>query len=235
MSLDIVKQESATTWCVPSTSKSGVNYTIQLDEDTCPHNCSLKCSDCSICLHTYSCSCADSLIRSTICKHMHLVARLCAQTSCNSVQPSVQEMEYQQETLLANLKSDKVATGLKERVKRALTELTAQISSCDDDELITAAEKHIKMAQNIIKATKSCATFPPPKPEPSNKQVAKQRPFFSTKKRKHTAISMAKPTHEQKSDISQALLEGWHCSQCQVLSTDMDMISCDMCDKWFHW
>ena len=104
----------------------------------------------------------QTLIRSTICKHMHLVARLCAQTSCNSVQPSVQEMEYQQETLLANLKSDKVATGLKERVKRALTELTAQISSCDDDELITAAEKHIKMAQNIIKATKSCATFLPP-------------------------------------------------------------------------
>ena len=29
---------------------------------------------CQICVHTYSCTCPDSLITATICKHIHLVA-----------------------------------------------------------------------------------------------------------------------------------------------------------------
>ena len=36
-----------------------------------PHKCLLRCTECSICL----CNLADALIRTTMCKHIHLVAR----------------------------------------------------------------------------------------------------------------------------------------------------------------
>ena len=35
--------------------------------------CSLKCSSCNICVQTYTCSCVDFLLYSTICKHIRLV------------------------------------------------------------------------------------------------------------------------------------------------------------------
>lgn len=38
------------------------------------HCCSIKCTYCNICIHSYTCSCTDFLIRSRICKHIHFVA-----------------------------------------------------------------------------------------------------------------------------------------------------------------
>ena len=38
-------------------------------------NCGLRCQACCVCVHLYVCNCLDSLITSTICKHIHLVNR----------------------------------------------------------------------------------------------------------------------------------------------------------------
>ena len=37
--------------------------------------CSSRCAECSACLHLFVCSCLDSLIKDSICKHIHLVQR----------------------------------------------------------------------------------------------------------------------------------------------------------------
>ena len=51
-----------------------INYTVILNSQRCDDSqCSLKCSNCNICVHTYTCSCVDFLLYSTICKHIHLV------------------------------------------------------------------------------------------------------------------------------------------------------------------
>lgn len=47
-------------------------------KDHLPHSerlCPIQCSDCNICVHYFSCSCLDSGLRNTICKHVHLVMR----------------------------------------------------------------------------------------------------------------------------------------------------------------
>ena len=50
------------------------NYAFILNSERCDdRHCSLKCSSCNICVHTYTCSCLDFLLYSTICKHVHLV------------------------------------------------------------------------------------------------------------------------------------------------------------------
>ena len=50
------------------------NYTVTLNSQRCDdRQCSLKCSNCKICVHTYTCFCVDFLLYSTICKRIHLV------------------------------------------------------------------------------------------------------------------------------------------------------------------
>jgi len=52
-------------------------YTVR-KADTLPHvnrTCPLLCRDCQVCAHGFSCSCVDSALRNTICKHIHLVVQ----------------------------------------------------------------------------------------------------------------------------------------------------------------
>ena len=56
-------------------SCTDINYTVVLDNKICPQKCSMLCPECNICIHMFTCNCADALIRTTICKHIHLVAR----------------------------------------------------------------------------------------------------------------------------------------------------------------
>ncbi|KAK5645542.1 hypothetical protein RI129_006842 [Pyrocoelia pectoralis] len=37
------------------------------------HNCKCKCSLCNACLHIYSCSCLDYIVKANLCKHIHKV------------------------------------------------------------------------------------------------------------------------------------------------------------------
>jgi len=60
---------------------SGANdvmYTVR-QSDSIPHVsdiCPLVCRECSTCVHMFSCTCLDSALRNTICKHIHLIVRV---------------------------------------------------------------------------------------------------------------------------------------------------------------
>jgi hypothetical protein len=56
-----------------------ITYTVGQNE-TVPHEaltCPLMCNKCNICVHAFSCTCLDSALRNTICKHIHLIPRIC--------------------------------------------------------------------------------------------------------------------------------------------------------------
>ena len=38
--------------------------------------CALRCNTCNIYIHQYCCECPDSILQTTICKHIHLVVRV---------------------------------------------------------------------------------------------------------------------------------------------------------------
>ena len=63
--------EHKDTWEVESSEGNMVYNVTQLHEQ-CPHSC---CTQCAVCVHMFSCDCCDALIKSSICKHVHLVAR----------------------------------------------------------------------------------------------------------------------------------------------------------------
>ena len=75
-SIDTVTEtEKNSSWDVMS--KDGtLTYTVSFLSNTCSEQCQIRCRDCDICVHNYTCNCADALIHYTICKHIHLVARI---------------------------------------------------------------------------------------------------------------------------------------------------------------
>ena len=66
--------DSCNTWSVKSSSSSK-QYMVSQVNGVCPNQCLLKCRVCAICIHQYTCSCFDSALHGTICKHIHLVRR----------------------------------------------------------------------------------------------------------------------------------------------------------------
>lgn len=61
---------SKTSWKV--SSSSGQNfYTVQQNKERC--SCCVKCAHCSACIHMFTCTCADSHLQTTVCKHVHIV------------------------------------------------------------------------------------------------------------------------------------------------------------------
>lgn len=71
-----VTAEGPTSWRVLGEDGRSV-YNVSRLLETCSdkHNCQLQCQECCICVHMYVCNCPDSLITTTICKHIHLVHR----------------------------------------------------------------------------------------------------------------------------------------------------------------
>jgi len=58
-------------WKVQSQAKIEVFYAVHRLLQAC--DCKLHCRSCGSCTHMYSCSCMDSAIHHTVCKHVHLV------------------------------------------------------------------------------------------------------------------------------------------------------------------
>ncbi|KAL4082867.1 hypothetical protein QTP88_029521 [Uroleucon formosanum] len=76
--LDDVKIErvSETTWRIDSTTEKNLTYDVSKVQDICDtDNCKLKCRLCNICTHIFICECPDFIIRSNICKHIHLIVQ----------------------------------------------------------------------------------------------------------------------------------------------------------------
>lgn len=63
-------EEKSDCWLLEC-DKSQMIYEIRkLQPSSC---CEVKCSECDICYHTYTCTCTDYLVKNTICKHIHFI------------------------------------------------------------------------------------------------------------------------------------------------------------------
>ena len=74
LSIEAVRDTNCNEWTVTSTSKPETHYTIKKQQTIC-QNCHIRCKECNICIHEYTCTCPDSLLNVTMCKHIHLVIR----------------------------------------------------------------------------------------------------------------------------------------------------------------
>ena len=199
------------TWEVDST-ESNVVYDVTLLYASCPYSCSTRCHECEICVHMFSCNCSDTLIKNSICKHVHLVARFRSspETLANSpehnVSTSQNEMDIS-EDVVSTLKKPEAndTTIVRNNVQTALLSLAGYIQSVEDVTVLKELKSQIFSAVNFIKASTS-TPFLSTQNLPATAHIQKQRPFVSTKKKRKTNTRIRKPTTSEKRDISRALL-----------------------------
>ena len=142
--------EQNLSWEVTSRDRTST-YTVSLLNNTCPQQCEIRCYDCDISVHIYTCNCADALIRYTICKHIHLVARV----TTDIVKPgenSDETPQHSSENLLQTIQDKNVCdiATLRNDLQTSLSGLSWQINMINDIETLRCIRKYINSAANLI-------------------------------------------------------------------------------------
>lgn len=72
-----IKQEAPELWRVKSSQPGSTEeYTVVEDVNAMCTGCPLTCHICKACVHQFSCTCVDHLIRGNFCKHIHACVML---------------------------------------------------------------------------------------------------------------------------------------------------------------
>ena len=75
LSTDLIQDNGFDLWRVVSSKNPLLYYDVHKEDVRCSPNCPLRRTECDICIHQFSCTCPNSLVRLTICKHIHLLIR----------------------------------------------------------------------------------------------------------------------------------------------------------------
>ena len=233
-------------WSVKSAQgQNSYNITKLTPEPCCP----LKCSHCGVCVHMYSCTCLDSVLHSTACKHVHLVhkqkhIRTSEADENESPLPNEEYSSTFQDYFERDI-SDSKSTS--ESLVTTCREIQLIIPSISNVSAIRAANKHLKSTLSLLRASISQssenAPLQPKKNYASNKHHQKQPRFYSTrKKRKSTSSRWSKPTVEEQVSISNELasIEVKFCGICFKEDDDnsdcdySEWVECCGCNMWIH-
>lgn len=128
-------------WEVESESQPGKFYTVVKEEqEQC--GCQVICSTCGICTHLFSCSCLDSLLHHTVCKHCHLVAMTTGPYSKQSKQK--EDTDEDNCTYFSEMfhKETNTLASLKEQLGTMLSELQVKIMDSQDESVLLSVKTH---------------------------------------------------------------------------------------------
>ena len=143
-----VTEKEKNTWNVPSATDNAIKYTVKLINDTC--DCRLRCSTCKVCVHLYSCTCMDSMLHATVCKHVHLV-KMMTEKVTETAKKSPNNLEYFS-SLLDNDVQDSELVKVCKKVLCKLNEMDILVRNCLQISALKAASKHITSATMVIKS-----------------------------------------------------------------------------------
>lgn len=200
-------------------------YQVQKINEHCPEShCSLKCHSCKeTCLHTFSCTCIDSLMHGTICKHIHKVSMNLAETTGNiNYGPSalytsenqghdLHESDYASEVkeLVSEIKCCSTAqcdvAALQVKIKGKLLQLLNEVEHCTNKEALLELDKGLSAKHFLFESMQKStpANLIVKQNGPANKNMDRQRQFFSTKRKRKRQdnIRYSKPTREEKENL----------------------------------
>ena len=94
--------------------------------------CRFRSTDCQICPNNYTCTCLDSILHTTVCKHVHLVHMNYMQKDTDSIsEPTVLADTYFT-SLLSDKKPDTSLTQTKTTLLQKLLKLEALVTNCQN-------------------------------------------------------------------------------------------------------
>ncbi|KFM82667.1 hypothetical protein X975_19121, partial [Stegodyphus mimosarum] len=134
-------------------SEQQLNYSYLVTKENVDHlTCDLTCAACKICIHMYSCTCIDYLVKFTICKHIHaciistwpdvVVSESCDDTfyevnDVSDVTVQLNGKDISTMSPIINLAGEIIVSS------NAVTEIT--------EDSYNKAIEHLKIANNILK------------------------------------------------------------------------------------
>lgn len=186
-------------------NSSVITYDVQKSKEVC--NCRIKCDECNICIHSFSCTCVVYAIQFVICKHIHYVIK---KLSLNSPILESNEHEMDSESLIIDtdeqkerqmFEKDIIVSALqkqsatisdqptlKNTLLHSIQQLQNRVLSIEESsqikhvqQLINAANSYLDVA-NV--APKNLTKIPKLATAPVNKKVEKQRKFNIKKQSK---------------------------------------------------
>lgn len=255
ITLEDIHNNSETIWQVPSQSLGGsTQYTVQRILQQC--DCKIRCSECRVCMHLYSCSCVDYAIHNTACKHIHAVHMKYLQCPPTDDQPLSSDdamTESQNVPSFQYSPSSRCDTipRLKNEFRILLDEAQAIVSKTDNSELLKSGLTHIRSCVSVMQSLNSSSNTATKRKQlipainiPPNTKIQHQARFRSTKK-KRVSINptLSKPTAVEIEQCTASLLhESHHVEVCAVCfgqqsneqEDSIHWIQCTTCSTWVH-
>ena len=133
------------------------SYTVLKQKGSC--ECKLHCRICNACIHMYTCTCIDSMIHTTVCKHIHIIDLIYNKSSThpsrdNQDDEFLKSTNYFTETLAKETPNAKVQniqlTEMRESMAIMIKEF--QTVSANNIEALQGSATHLRAAIAIIKA-----------------------------------------------------------------------------------
>ena len=209
------------TWKVQSSDKNRL-YTVDISS-AC--SCKLKCSQCDICVHSFTCTCMDFILHATICKHIHMVCIKLKQIDGSdstteialqlSAEPAelVDTVEEQPEQVstsesidnlekyLQTTASDEASTS-RTKALELCKQIETTVLNCTNVSAINNGMKHLHAALMVIRSMNNnpCrdTSFLVRKRPASNANSDVQFRFKSTKRKKEsTRQTLSKPNKDE--------------------------------------
>ncbi|XP_042911251.1 uncharacterized protein [Parasteatoda tepidariorum] len=193
---------STTEWHVVS-SRAGLStnsietYTVQ-KETAC--NCDIKCPDCNICIHSFSCTCIDYKVKFVICKHIHLVninfppsvpsSDSASTSEDNSFVIDFEEkqcrIEEEKEALNKHLKKYSNSDDLRIKAQNIFSNLAAKCAdpSTSRDELSILIEQGERIQARLAALRSEGRVLSTDSRVSGLKRISPQRKLYPSKKRK---------------------------------------------------
>ena len=196
-----IKAVSHNCWMVESQEREEF-YTVGGSQSSSgPCSCKLKCTNCEVCPHMYTCTCLDSVLHNTACKHIHFVHMTTVQTlmtanenlhsnEANTIDSDKEySVSFQEYVTVDTIRQsvDGNSTTATETLLSTCKELQLLIPKVSDTNAIKNATKSMRSIISLLKGTLEGnreTRLIPTSTYAANTNNQKQMRFHSTKKKR---------------------------------------------------
>lgn len=204
----IEQHEKEGSWVVQSENKKN-EYLVEKAEIDCPFDfCGLKCKECKICIHSYTCTCMDNVINFNICKHIHACCmKLSISNETENIENvQVNEVEARENEFfksLLTLPQPVILQNTDDELRKNLKVIDESISGLDEEE----KSEIRKCVDKMLSICNRKRRQPLQEREKINirSKIDKQEGFFPTRKKNKVAEHIKKPTTGEKKEIINGL------------------------------
>ena len=204
MDVIIIPGSEEECWIVQSENKESIGYyELRILDRNC--GCKLRCDNCNICIHYYSCTCHDYLIRSNLCKHIHYLCKFIRDNHKNkdnhldnlTINEDQFQLDAHRKTIVDNIieinsQNDFSTNDLMNEKQKLIEKMSNIINSCkniDEIKVIKGIVTSIEPTINALRVKDRDNINELIEKSNSNKRNIEKQRFYSTKKKKKTKIN----------------------------------------------